>query len=195
MSDVMVNERAWDMFSIMVTAYDFSGSRIIDIGCGYGDILAYAARNGASYLVGIDFDEACLRLTGNKLNGAVSDGYSINYRLEREDINDWIMWAWMDGEHFDVAICTSVIPYLRDKYSALLLMSMIADHSIIEMQYYGDGPGPEFIKNDVDMEKWLLDVWSRVRKIGQTYTGRDPAYRSIWMCSEGRFTGDKAKSR
>ena len=50
---------------------DFSGKRVLDLGCGYGWHCAYAAQKGAVSVLGVDLSEKMLQTAREKNSGAV----------------------------------------------------------------------------------------------------------------------------
>jgi len=169
----MINSRAPEMWDHIAENVDFKGASVLDVGCGYGDLLTYAAKAGASRVVGVDIDKYSLNIAEDKLKET-----GVKYNLRHMDINDkWDLFG------FDIVICTSVLPYVEDMDKIALRLVAAGRIAIIEMQYHGDGPGPMAISDDDDMEKWLRRYWSSVRAIGTSYTGRTPPARSLWLCT------------
>jgi len=172
------NQRAGKMFEQISKVVDFRDKTVVDLGCGFGDLILAAAKSGAKAVVGIDSDKGNLATCTSKvLRHAPKDAKASFYALNL-DVEDNLVAL---GE-FDIAFCTSVLPYLYHREELLTYMSRHCITSIIEMQYFGDGPGPVEIMNDDDMKEWLSKFWVSVTKIGETHTGRNPAYRSLWMC-------------
>lgn len=169
----MINSRAPEMWEHISEHVDFKGASVLDVGCGYGDLLTYAARAGASYVVGVDIDRYSLDVTRNKLKET-----GVAYKLQHMDINKkWDLFG------FDVVICTSVLPYVDDMNKIAMRLAVAGKKAIIEMQYHGDGPGPLMIASDSDMEMWLHNYWRNVKAIGTSFTGRIPPVRSLWLCT------------
>ena len=82
---------------------DFSGRRVLDLGCGYGWHCKYAADHGAAYVLGTDISERMLE-RARALNG----GAGIEYRrAAMEDL------AFSEGT-FDVVLSSLAFHYVRD---------------------------------------------------------------------------------
>ena len=82
---------------------DFSGKRVLDLGCGYGWHCAYAAQHGAAAVLGTDLSEKMLA-TAQAKNGAPQITYR---RSAMEDL------AFPDGS-FDVILSSLALHYVRD---------------------------------------------------------------------------------
>jgi hypothetical protein len=82
----------------------------------------------------------------------------------------------------DTAICTSVLPYLKDPSGFLAKLAHRYENAIIECQYDGDGPGFGHIKSDEDMASYLLDYFSVSKAIGKTRIEDRNRDRTIWLC-------------
>lgn len=81
---------------------DFKGKRVLDMGCGYGWHCAYAAGQGAEYVLGIDLSEkmlACART----INAAPQIVYR---RCAIEDLS-------FTAESFDAVISSLVLHYVE----------------------------------------------------------------------------------
>lgn len=82
---------------------DFSGRRVLDLGCGYGWHCKYAADHGAAYVLGTDISERMLERAG-----ALNSGAGIEYRrAAMEDL------AFSEGT-FDVVLSSLAFHYVRD---------------------------------------------------------------------------------
>lgn len=152
--------------------------RVIDLGCGAGDIAWRCAAAGADYVWAVD---KSIRLVN-------ADWMSKSRKVTFSTI-DINLWVDEDKDFypfdFDIAICFSVLPYLSYPTATLQWMHKRFGMSLIECQYDGDGPGFEDIKDDDDMRDLLVDCgWHFVSKIGQTTIKDRDKYRSIWLCQK-----------
>jgi len=177
------NRRANAIWSVVSQSVDFAGRSVVDLGCGHGDMLWRLRRAGAVSVSGIekDFDTAAdaRRRVAQVMRPDLGEQVSVS--IVEGDIESF-NFRW-PGVH-DVNMCFSVLPYLTDPGNTLRWMSLHAPVSLIEMQYFGDGPGPKHVKDDGDMRAWLDKWWDSVGKVGETFIkGRD-ATRSIWRCRD-----------
>jgi len=166
------------MFWQIYYSTDFSDVNVLDLGCGYGDLLLMSALNGAKSITGVDRDPDMVRITEKKLARSVASGIEIYMHVL--DVRSRSALALLG--YYDIAFCTSVLPYLKNRDMILGFMATRVKVSFIEMQYHGDGPGPEDIKNDMQMSTYLQRFWPSTKMIGKSFTGRTPPYRSIWRC-------------
>lgn len=167
------NIRFPEIWQILTEHINFNGKTLIDIGCGYGDLLKTAYEAGST-VYGVDKDISLI----NKLQKYITE----NFYLVCHDI-DYLEDNQELPEHVDILTCFSVLPYLQYPDKVLRYFRQLSDITIIECQYSGDGPGFASIKNDNDMVDWLSSIWDNVEKIGQTeVVGR--GYRSIWLCQD-----------
>jgi len=139
---------------------DLVGKSVLDLGCGGGDMLQFAAQAGAVEVWGVDNDVAEVAKTLGRIR-TLGNVYMVYCSIDN--------WFRVSHRVFDVVMCLSVLPYVDDFYATLKL---IADHShiaIIECQYHGDGPGPYWLRCDVDMSGALSSVgFNNVTKLGST---------------------------
>ena len=82
---------------------DFTGKRVLDLGCGYGWHCAYAARQGAKYVLGIDNSQKMLEVAKAK-----NSAPEIEYR--RASIQE----LSLPEESFDLVFSSLAIHYLPD---------------------------------------------------------------------------------
>ena len=159
---------------------NFQNKKVLDLGAGYCDLAIFAATEGARVLA-IEKDplvaeRAAEHIKDSKLSGGNNARVVISIRdIETYTIKQRAQW--------DVIFCTSVLPYLTGPDKVLEWMKQHAPTSIIEHQYAGDGPGPNWIQDDDDMETWLKHFWPHVTKIGDTALDIRPSRRSLWMCT------------
>lgn len=168
------NTRSLQQWDIINKHINFIGKRVIDLGCGYGDIL-FRCWEWAANCTAID-DSLDHQMEKRLRDFAQNEGFTF-YNTDIEDL----LLTWQP-EKFDVAICFSVLPYILDTDAVLKWMSQYAQVSLIECQYYGDGPGFEWLQNDDEMRLWLQDFWSSTEIIGKTLVKERHKYRMIWMC-------------
>lgn len=82
---------------------DFAGKRVLDLGCGYGWHCAYAAMQGASYVLGTDISEKMLQTAAEKNAHAC-----VEYRrcaMEELQLKD---------DSFDVILSSLAFHYVKD---------------------------------------------------------------------------------
>ena len=82
---------------------DFTGRRVLDVGCGFGWHCAYAAEQGAASVLGIDLSAKMLAVAGEKKRSPV-----IEYRrMAMEEID-------FPSDSFDVVLSSLVFHYTPD---------------------------------------------------------------------------------
>ena len=82
---------------------DFTGKRVLDLGCGYGWHCGYAAGHGAAYVLGTDLSEKMLE-TARIKNSAPAIQYR---RSAMEDLT-------FPAGSFDVVLSSLALHYVRD---------------------------------------------------------------------------------
>ena len=164
---------------------DFQNKFVIDIGSGYCDIAMMAVDAGAHTVVCIEKAEHVYNKNLKRLEYGT---YSLNINLINADAEK-ILYGTASTFDMDIAICTSVLAYLKNPTMMLAWMSKHAKLSIIETQYIGDGPGNNKMGIfDDEAMKFMLKtftLWNGkngIRKIGETKIGIRPGTRSIWLC-------------
>jgi SAM-dependent methyltransferase len=142
----------------------------VDLGCGYGDLLFFAATAGAWHRLGIDKEKRDVFTHGG-------------ITVIEADLEEWISSDDQRArEKYDIALCFSVLLYLEKPGKILRWMSEHVKMSFIECQYLGDGPGVYWLENDDDMREWLSGYWLSVKPIGHTLVKDRNTKRTIWMC-------------
>ena len=168
------NIRSPQQWAIIQSAVAFEGKTVLDLGCGYGDLLLLAGAAGAD-ICGVEQDFDALEALALQLG-------EFNAILFNSSIEDFCR-SRSRAATWDVIICFSVLPYLRDPIQTLRWIESHSNIALIECQYDGDGPGPNFLKTDADMQDWLTFCGlTKSTAIGQTLVeGRD-RWRTIWLC-------------
>ena len=82
---------------------DFSGRRVLDLGCGYGWHCIYAAENGAEKVTGVDISEKMIAVARNKTKFS-------NVCCEKIPIED----IGFPAESFDVVISSLALHYVEN---------------------------------------------------------------------------------
>ncbi len=177
-----VNQRAGEMWEQIVAAVDFRDKSVMDLGCGYGDFSVLALEAGALYVTAIDRD---FIVAHQALDAIHEAGYfDADKAMVVIDNIDRVIHI-DDGRYdkHDIIMCFSVLPYLDSMGATLKWIYDNSDLALIECQYFGDGPGPDDIVHDGDMDFILHATgWQDVEKIGETDVVIRPATRSIWKC-------------
>lgn len=82
---------------------DFSGRRVLDLGCGYGWHCAWAADHGAASVLGVDCSHKMLEAAGRK-----NQREGVEYRLLAMEEADF------PGGSFDVVLSSLALHYVED---------------------------------------------------------------------------------
>ncbi len=162
------NYRSPARWEIVSRHVDFKGKTVLDLGCGGGDMLYYAQAAGAAQVTGIDVDQRSVDYIGSN--------YS-QIKIIRDDIE-----LLKERSPVDIAICFSVLPYLERPLEFLQWINSHSNLALIECQYAGDGAGFSFLKENADMEAWLLKVFKSAWTIGNTVVEGRNTQRFIWVC-------------
>lgn len=175
------NTRMGAMWNVIAPNVVLAERRVIDLGCGYGELAYRCHVMGAAHVLGVDREIS--QLLGTKktwkgqLRGLVFAEMNIDALVEHD--HQW-------KPPFDVAFCMSVLPYLRSWRRTLTWMQSKFTTAVIECQYSGDGPGPAELRDDQDMQYALGQVgWASVERIGGSVVEDRGAVRSIWHCQNG----------
>lgn len=172
------NTRMGQMWSAIAPAVDLVDKRVIDLGCGYGDLAYRAHVAGAAHVLGVDRDLKPVGIQKKKWKGQIRGLTFAEMNID----------ALVEGNHrfkppFDMAFCMSVLPYLRSWRDALAWLQLRFPISIIECQYWGDGPGPPELRDDQDLRYALEQLgWAHVDVIGGSVVEDRGAVRTIWRC-------------
>ncbi len=158
------------------------GKSFLDLGCFQGDFVALAAAEG---MVAWGLDRGGFRSGEDSIEigrKVWTDFPFGEARLDRADITGPRRWAG-----FDVVMMFSTWPYIVKDYgwdrACGLLRGIINDNEVLffETQLYGDGPGPEQLRNDADVKSMLLRLGaSGVKELGIFPVTNRPASRTIW---------------
>lgn len=166
------SSKQWDIITQHIKPETMGDKRVVDLGCGYGDIL-YNFYKARANCIGIEGDEKVFNDVADRLNG-------LPITLRMFNLND--INQRMRNDVFDIGVCFSVLPYVINTDALLAWMSLHCKISLIECQYAGDGPGFAHIRDDSDMAQWLNRYFHKIKMIGQTEVNGRNASRSIWMC-------------
>lgn len=170
------NERSPDQWEI-IKGVNFSGT-VVDLGCGYADILFRLSRLGKSaWLIGVDDNPSIVFR-----NQGVNEEHTLGVEFWNVTVEDFVS-GWNYGT-IDTAICFSVLPYLDSPDYLLAFLRHNTKQTLIECQYAGDGPGFRDIKDDYDMGVWLGQFWKRYRPLGYTTIDYRDVDRTIWLCEQ-----------
>ncbi|KKM74225.1 hypothetical protein LCGC14_1402440 [marine sediment metagenome] len=165
------NTRSPEQWDIISNHIDFQGKTLIDLGCGKGDLLFHAFDAGAK-VVGVDHNIDNIKHIRTARPG-------IKTLFGELDLME--IWFW---ERVDIAICFSVLPYLKRPGDTLKWINTHSDIALIECQYADDGPGFDFLIDNDDMKQWLLQIgeFKEVEVIGHTLVEGRNTKRFIWRC-------------
>ena len=180
------NTRAEAMWRIISQRIDFRGKRVIDLGCGHGEMLWRAKLAGAIRVVGVD----------KEIDKVDYGNWPFLPTLDAEPVDEepsiWLYTGDLDmivntpafSRTYDIALCFSTLPYLDDILATLKWMSENFPLCIIEAQYE---PEPYNIGVPSDDKMYTLlreNGFKCATWLGETYIEDRDTHRSIWACSK-----------
>lgn len=193
------NSRVPAQWEIISKHVDFAGKTVLDLGCGYADILFRCKEAGARECIGVDsrvWNKALARAQSWLFEDIGFADFDIDRDIDQipqgpikqADLRSW-----------NVIICFSVLPYLDKAAAVLDWVKAHSEITLIECQYDGDGPGsvpwlsrrlgPDLYeyqkppKDDYRMRDILAGVgWQSVEPIGKTLVEGRNKWRTIWLC-------------
>ena len=157
------------------------GKTFLDLGCFQGDFVALAAAEGMK-AYGID--------GGGFRSG--ENSILIGRDLWRDFLFGEVILLLTDIVDFspfdcDVVMMFSTWPYIVQQHgrhvAEALLLNIIQDAGVFffETQLHGDGPGPDFLKNDLDVVGMLNSLGAqKVTALGTIPVTNRPASRTVW---------------
>ena len=168
-----------EIWTAIEASVEIEGKRVIDLGCGGGDLVRCCHVAGAEHVLGIDRDPD---LVFNQEKTWKDAGRGVVLAEMNIDVLAANNHQW--DPPFDIAFCMSVLPYLRPWQDALRWIHATFKLAVIECQYWGDGPGPAELRDTQDMKIMLQQQWPRVELIGGSYVDDNNAVRDIWRCGK-----------
>lgn len=171
------NSRAPEMWTLISQNVDFEGKSVLDLGCGYGDMLLMTYYAGAKKICGIDKNAKIISGTEDRISKEIGKS---KIELMVGDIE-----TRSNFDKWDIIICFSVLPYLKNHKEVLRKIKESSNIALIEAQYRGEPYCLEHIKGDKDMREWLIEFgWNRITNIGYTDVEIRNAQRTIWRCRD-----------
>lgn len=101
---------------------DFRGKRVLDLGCGRGEALKYAAEHGAADVHGVDFSKAAIEIARQFLHQA-----NVEVQLHCADALEFLRaWAQRkDPQSFDVVTMLDCIEHIPRSELSVLLRTLL----------------------------------------------------------------------
>jgi len=172
----MHNDRFPEQWEIIKKAIDVRGKIVLDLGCGYGDMVGAMIDAGALYVTGVEGNAGIGQIAARNVARDV-----IFYSpIENRSIEEFT--SRFSAAHWNIIVCFSVLPYIQDQGG---LLEWIADHcdtALLEVQLEGDGPG--IVQSNEQLEAILKIYFDSVTPIGETLVPYRNMYRTIWKCTQ-----------
>ncbi|MEY2583940.1 MAG: hypothetical protein QOE09_3789 [Ilumatobacteraceae bacterium] len=130
-----------------------AGSRVVDLGCGFGWFSRWAAEAGATSVLGIDLSERMLAR-------AAADTHDPAITYERHDLDT----VELPADAFEVAYSSLALHYLADldRFLATVHRALVAGGSFvfsIEHPIYSAPSKPDFVTDATGRAAWPLDQY------------------------------------
>lgn len=159
------------------------GQTFLDLGCFQGDMVAMAAAEGMD-AEGVDFGG--FRSGEDSIDIARELWAGMDCRFVKADI---MSLPLVDFEARDVAVMFSTWPYIvmnHGRERAEQLLENVVKRCCVfffEVQLYGDGPGPEFLRSNDDVLR-MLERWGKAEAILTLPVGGREANRTVWIVTK-----------
>lgn len=160
-------------------AGSYKDKTLLDLGCFQGEFCAMAAAEGMK-AHGVDYGGF---RSGEDSIAIANERWGKWCTFEKNDIMD------VKDFGYDAVLLLSTWPYIVHKYGrteAQALLERIVyqcGHLIFETQLYGDGPGPEFLKTDEDVQQ-MLSMYGKVEKLVSILLPDRGTTRTVWKVSK-----------
>jgi SAM-dependent methyltransferase len=158
---------------------------LLDLGCFQGDFCALAAAEGM-HATGVDGGGFRTGEDSIQIARALWAGQSGRMAFKKMDIMD------VDDFRYDAVLLFSTWPYIvqtHGRAAALDLLKRIMQQLsrkrpnpgklFFETQLYGDGPGPDFLRTEDDIQAMLATVGTP-KALVRTHVTNRPAHRTVW---------------
>lgn len=170
----MHNDRFPEQWEIIKGEIDVKGKVVLDLGCGYGDMVGAMIDAGALYVTGVERDANIGQIAVNN-----TDRDFIFYSpIENRSIEEFT--SRYSGSHWNIIVCFSVLPYIQDQGGLLEWIAGHCETALLEIQLKGDGPG--IIESHDQLQAVLEIYFNEVEPIGKTLVPYRNMYRTIWKC-------------
>jgi len=173
----MHNDRFPQQWEIIKGEIDVKGKIVLDLGCGYGDMVGAMIDAGALYVTGVEGDaNICQIATSN-----TARDFIFYNPIECRSIEAFT--SRFSAANWNIIVCFSVLPYIQDQGG---LLEWIAEHcetALLEIQLEGDGPG--IIQSEAQLQAVLEIYFDMAEPIGKTLVPYRNMYRTIWKCTRG----------
>ncbi len=163
--------------TVVDNAPSCAGRRVLDIGCGRGELVFYAASTGARHVVGIDYsqDSIAICLEARRHQAVTVQRKTRFFKADATQLP-------FPNDSFDYVFCTEVWEHLYPEEVALLLAEIyriLSPNGILVIH-----TAPTWIFNDYTYRWWCYPVSSLVLFFFELVTGKK--YPNILHPSELR---------
>lgn len=142
-----------------------AGARVLDIGCGRGELVFYAASRGAKYAIGIDYSQESIAIS-REARDQQSEERQKNTRFFKADATR----LPFPNSSFDYIFCTEVWEHLYPEEVATMLAEIrrvLSPHGILVVH-----TAPTWIFNDYTYRFWCYPLSSLLLFFFMLFTGK-----------------------
>ena len=155
--------------------YDFSGKRVLDVGCSNGGLLQCLSSK-ISYGVGIDFNSKCIN-AANALKAAkgFDNLHFYCFDLDKEDLS--LISSFLLGESVDICFFLNISLWVKNWKNAFRFCTEISQTMLFEA-HGSDAQRKEQVE-------FIQSIYSNVKPLSLE-SNDDPTYsaREMYICSE-----------
>jgi len=149
-----------------------TGARVLDVGCGHGEIVQELTRRGWSAVTGVEIDPELVR----QLQG---QGFDVRLGTAEElPVPDFSV---------DTIICSVVLPYTDDARAIREWARVLRPGGVVNMTTHGIGYGLEYALGRDGFLHWVYGVRTLLNTIVRWTTGRPlPGFLGDTVCHSSR---------